>query len=65
MIKHDSKQDLIVRIGFILGNVTARHENARVRFMNEKYSVDTVTNTLKTYFNHDLQVYFKFKLSKS
>jgi hypothetical protein len=53
-----------VRIGFVLGNITARHEDARTKFLNEKYSVDTLTNTLKIYFNNDLQVKFIFYKKK-
>ncbi|CAF1030134.1 unnamed protein product, partial [Brachionus calyciflorus] len=55
MIKHESKQDLIVRIGFILGNVTGRIENSRIKFISEKYSIETILNTLKVYFNNDQQ----------
>lgn len=58
MIKHESKQDLVVRIGFVLGNVTGRYEDARIRFIREKYSIETLLNTLKTYFNNDQQVIF-------
>lgn len=56
MIKHESKQDLVVRIGFVLGNITGRFENARLRFMSEKYSIETLLNTLKVYFTNDQQV---------
>jgi hypothetical protein len=44
---------LIVRIGFILGNLTSRHDNARVLFLKEKYSLDTLIKTLKVYFDLD------------
>ena len=60
MIKHDSNKDLIVRIGFVLGNITARHEDARIKFLTERYSVDILTNTLKLYCNNDIQVVYSF-----
>ena len=53
MLKHDIKQDLIVRIGFVLGNITSRHEDARIQFMNEKYSLDTIIKTMKLYSDLD------------
>jgi hypothetical protein len=42
-----------VRIAFIIGNLTSRHEDARVKFINEKYSIDTLVNTLKIYLTND------------
>jgi hypothetical protein len=53
MLKHDLKQDLIVRIGFILGNLTSRHETARTEFMQEKYTIETLIKTLKLYLDLD------------
>ncbi len=53
MLKHDAKQDLIVRVGFILGNVTSRHDEARVEYMSEKYAIDTLIKTLKLYLDRD------------
>lgn len=53
MLKHDKKQDLIVRVGFILGNITSRHEEARVEFMEEKYSIETLIKTLQVYIDLD------------
>ena len=53
MLKHDLKQDLIVRIGFVLGNITSRHEDARIQFMHEKYSLDTIIKTMKLYSDLD------------
>jgi len=45
-----------VRIAFILGNVTSRFEEARVKFVNEKYSIETLINTLKYYLHVDIKV---------
>ena len=39
-----------MRIGFILGNLTSRHDDARIIFMKEKRSLEILINTLKTYF---------------
>jgi armadillo repeat-containing protein 2 len=54
LIKHDTKQDLIVRIAFILGNIMGRYEEARLYFIDEKYSLDTLVNTLKTFTLKDM-----------
>ena len=51
-----SPKDLIVRIGFVLGNLTSRNDSSRLKFANEKYAVETVINTLKFYFLNDLKV---------
>lgn len=53
MLKHDLKQDLIVRIGFVLGNITSRHDEARVEYMGEKYSLDTLIKILRLYLDLD------------
>ncbi len=58
LIKHQKKQDLIVRIGFVLGNITARHEDARLKFYQERHAIDTLINTLIKYYEYDLEVYF-------
>ena len=48
----------MVRIGFILGNLTSRHEDARVDFIKEKYSLDTLIKTLRIYFDLDEVIKF-------
>ncbi len=53
MLKHDLKQDLIVRIGFVLGNITSRHDEARIEYMSEKYSLDTLIKILRLYLDLD------------
>lgn len=60
-----------MRIGFILGNLTAKHDSSRIAYINEKYSIDTLISILKTYLNSDLEVikweilkiYLKLKLN--
>ena len=52
MIKHDAKHDLIVRVTFVIGNLTSRLEESRLKYFNEKYSIDTLINLLKYYTNH-------------
>ncbi len=54
---------MIVRVAFILGNLTSRDEDARTKYLNEKYSVKTLIDILKTYFTNDLQATHKEFLS--
>ena len=42
-----------MRIGFILGNLTSRHDEARINFMKEKRSLEILISTLKMYFDLD------------
>ena len=50
-------QDLVVRLCFVLGNVTAQNELARQRLFEEKAGVDTLLNVLNTYNQLDAQVH--------
>ncbi|NXM74920.1 ARMC2 protein, partial [Serilophus lunatus] len=52
--KHQKQQDLVVRIFFILGNLTAKNNQARERFFKEKGSVNTLTSLFQTYYELDL-----------
>lgn len=36
-------------MAFILGNLTSRHEEARLKYSTEKYSIDTLVNTLRVH----------------
>ena len=45
-----------MRTGFILGNLTSRNDIARIRYANEKHSVETLINLLKLYLNLDIKV---------
>ncbi|XP_009675235.2 armadillo repeat-containing protein 2 isoform X1 [Struthio camelus] len=52
--KHQRKQDLVVRIVFILGNLTAKSNQAREQFFKEKGSVSTLMSLFETYCELDL-----------
>uniref|UniRef100_A0A8B9QMD0 Armadillo repeat containing 2 n=1 Tax=Apteryx owenii TaxID=8824 RepID=A0A8B9QMD0_APTOW len=52
--KHQKKQDLVVRIVFILGNLTANNNQAREQFFKEKGSVNTLISLFQTYHKLDL-----------
>ncbi|XP_067149989.1 armadillo repeat-containing protein 2 isoform X7 [Apteryx mantelli] len=47
-------QDLVVRIVFILGNLTANNNQAREQFFKEKGSVNTLISLFQTYHKLDL-----------
>ncbi|NXD08235.1 ARMC2 protein, partial [Nothocercus nigrocapillus] len=52
--KYQRKQDLIVRIVFILGNLTAKNNHAREQFFKEKGSVNTLISLFQTYYKLDV-----------
>ncbi|KYO24698.1 armadillo repeat-containing protein 2 isoform B [Alligator mississippiensis] len=52
--KHQKKQDLVVRIVFILGNLTAKNNQAREQFFKEKGSVSILTSLFQIYSEFDL-----------
>ncbi|CAM4545812.1 unnamed protein product [Caretta caretta] len=52
--KHQKKQDLVVRVVFILGNLTAKNNLAREQFFKEKGSADTLISLFQTYNELDL-----------
>lgn len=47
-------QDLVVRIIFILGNLTAKNNQSREQFFQEKESVNTLISLFQTYYELDL-----------
>lgn len=47
-------QDLVIRIIFILGNLTARNDQSREQFFKEKESISTLTSLFQTYYELDL-----------
>ncbi|NXF82743.1 ARMC2 protein, partial [Sclerurus mexicanus] len=51
--KHQKQQDLVIRIIFILGNLTAKNNQAREQFFKEKESVNTLTSLFQTYYELD------------
>uniref|UniRef100_A0A452IND8 Uncharacterized protein n=1 Tax=Gopherus agassizii TaxID=38772 RepID=A0A452IND8_9SAUR len=52
--KHQKKQDLVVRVVFILGNLTAKNNQAREQFFKKKGSADTLISLFQTYNEFDL-----------
>ncbi|XP_039584666.1 armadillo repeat-containing protein 2 isoform X2 [Passer montanus] len=52
--KYQKQQDLVIRIIFILGNLTARNDQSREQFFKEKESVNTLTSLFQTYYELDL-----------
>ncbi|XP_075354632.1 armadillo repeat-containing protein 2 isoform X4 [Mycteria americana] len=52
--KHQKQQDLVIRIIFILGNLTAKNNEAREQFFKEKGSVNTLISLFQTYHELDL-----------
>ncbi|NWR57994.1 ARMC2 protein, partial [Bucorvus abyssinicus] len=52
--KHQKQQDLVIRILFVLGNLTAKNNQAREQFFKEKGSVNTLISLFQTYLELDL-----------
>ncbi|XP_073933199.1 armadillo repeat-containing protein 2 isoform X2 [Castor canadensis] len=52
--KYEEKQDLVIRIVFILGNLTAKHNQAREHFSKEKGSIQTLLSLFQTFYCLDL-----------
>uniref|UniRef100_A0A8C4U4I0 Armadillo repeat containing 2 n=1 Tax=Falco tinnunculus TaxID=100819 RepID=A0A8C4U4I0_FALTI len=52
--KHQKQQDLVIRIIFVLGNLTAKNDQAREQFFKEKGSVNTLISLFQTYYKLDL-----------
>ncbi|XP_010705776.1 armadillo repeat-containing protein 2 isoform X2 [Meleagris gallopavo] len=52
--KHQKQQDLVIRIIFILGNLTAKNNQAREQFFKEEGSVNTLMSLFQTYHELDL-----------
>ncbi|XP_016015701.2 armadillo repeat-containing protein 2 isoform X3 [Rousettus aegyptiacus] len=52
--KYQKKQDLVVRIVFILGNLTAKNNQAREQFSKEKGSIPTLLSLFHTFYELDL-----------
>ncbi|XP_023779684.1 armadillo repeat-containing protein 2 isoform X3 [Cyanistes caeruleus] len=47
-------QDLVIRVIFILGNLTAKNDQSREQFFKEKESVNILTSVFQTYYDLDL-----------
>ncbi|KAM4866056.1 armadillo repeat-containing protein 2 isoform 2-T2 [Thomomys bottae] len=52
---HQKKQDLVIRIVFILGNLTAKNNQAREHFFKEKGSIQTLLSLFQMFYQSDLQ----------
>ncbi|XP_063245835.1 armadillo repeat-containing protein 2 isoform X3 [Prinia subflava] len=52
--KYQKQQDLVVCIIFILGNLTAKNDQSREQFFQEKESVSTLISLFQTYCELDL-----------
>ncbi|XP_053566593.1 armadillo repeat-containing protein 2 [Bombina bombina] len=52
--KHPNKQDLVVRIFYTLGNLTAKNNKAREQLYEEKGSIKTLLGFLHTYIEFDI-----------
>ncbi|KAM7135319.1 armadillo repeat-containing protein 2 [Molossus nigricans] len=52
--KYQKKQDLVVRIVFILGNLTAKNNQAREQFFKEKGSIPALLSLFHTFYRLDL-----------
>ncbi|NXU34668.1 ARMC2 protein, partial [Drymodes brunneopygia] len=52
--KHQKRQDLVLRVVFILGNLTAKSDQSREQLFKEKGSVNTLTSLFQTYYQLDL-----------
>ncbi|XP_042530963.1 armadillo repeat-containing protein 2 [Dipodomys spectabilis] len=52
---HQKKQDLVIRIVFILGNLTAKNNQAREHFFKEKGSIQTLLSLFQMFYQLDLQ----------
>ncbi|KAF6112746.1 armadillo repeat containing 2 [Phyllostomus discolor] len=52
--KYQKKQDLVVRIVFILGNLTAKNNQAREQFFKEEGSIPTLLSLFRTFYTLDL-----------
>ncbi|XP_072356069.1 armadillo repeat-containing protein 2 isoform X1 [Scyliorhinus torazame] len=54
--RHHRKQDLVVRVVFILGNMTAKNNKAREELYKQKHSVETLLTLFQTYHELDVKV---------
>ncbi|KAJ7423026.1 hypothetical protein WISP_35613 [Willisornis vidua] len=58
--KHQKQQDLVVRIIFILGNLTAKNNQAREQLFKENGSVNTLISLFQTYYELDLNAQTRY-----
>ncbi|KAJ8315287.1 hypothetical protein KUTeg_007437 [Tegillarca granosa] len=53
--KHILKSDIVVRVCFILGNITAKNEDARMRLYQEANAFQSLLSVLKIYLEMDVK----------
>nr|XP_045010832.1 armadillo repeat-containing protein 2 [Jaculus jaculus] len=53
--KYQKKQDLVIRIVFILGNLTAKNNQAREHFSREKGSIETLLTLFQMFHQLDVR----------
>ncbi|KAM7340568.1 hypothetical protein ACRRTK_001183 [Alexandromys fortis] len=53
--KYQEKQDLVIRIVFILGNLTAKNNQARELFSREQGSIETLLTLFQNFYQLDQQ----------
>ena len=51
-------QDVVVRVSFVLGNMTAKNEIARLRLFQEAGSFDILLSLFRFYLEQDVKVRF-------
>ncbi|XP_071819134.1 armadillo repeat-containing protein 2-like isoform X2 [Apostichopus japonicus] len=53
--KHPNSSDLVVRVCFILGNLTAHNDDCRYCLFNTENAIDTLLSTFRSYLASDLK----------
>ena len=54
--KHLDRNDLVVRVGFVLGNLTARNDDCRYCLFNTEGAMETLQGSIRRYMAKDLRV---------
>ncbi|XP_076078717.1 armadillo repeat-containing protein 2-like isoform X1 [Mytilus galloprovincialis] len=54
--KQQHKADVVVRVCFILGNMTAKNDDARLRLFQENKSMDALLAIMKYYLDRDIKI---------
>ncbi|KAL4233349.1 Armadillo repeat-containing protein 2 [Mactra antiquata] len=62
--KHLKRQDIVVRVCFILGNMTAKNDDARTLLFQQPKSLDVLLSVLKTHLELDFKSKGKEKKDK-
>ncbi|XP_067050151.1 armadillo repeat-containing protein 2-like [Acropora muricata] len=54
--QYEKKQELVVRVCFILGNLTSKSEKVRKAIFSDQSFMDVLVSVMQTYFNLELEV---------